>query len=393
MVKRRISNRKVATQPRSRRLQVGDIAQVLDRLAPESTAESWDNVGLLAGDPAWRTSSAVVSVDLTAEAIAAAKKTGARLIVNHHPCIFPKSRGLSRLTPSSLVFQAVCEGVAVYSSHTNFDRCALDVPRRIADALGAIIVGRMIEQSGGTLKKLVVFVPESHVDAVHSALTEASAGHVGNYNSCAFLTSGQGRFRGSDSTKPFLGKPGELQFAQEVRLETVFPAGMEPVILRALRQSHPYEEIAYDVYSVEQRTSSEGLTAGLGYGFYGDLKKPSELRDFVRKVGKVFEASGAILTPAEGVSSGRARVKRIGYTPGKGSSFVSGAVSAGCDLFITGEVGYHDARTAALRGMSVLELGHRESERFFLQVMGDWLRAMGLKAQELNIPVQTIGSF
>jgi dinuclear metal center YbgI/SA1388 family protein len=392
MVQRRISRRKVAPQSK-RRLKVGDITQVLDRLAPESSAESWDNVGLLTGDPEWKTSAAVVSVDLTAEAIAAAKKSGARLIVNHHPCIFPKSRGLSRITSSSLVFQAAREGVAVYASHTNFDRCALDVPKRIADALDARIVGRMIEHPSQALKKLVVFVPESHVDAVHSALSDASAGHVGNYDSCAFLSAGEGRFRGSDSTKPFLGAPGQLEHAQEVRLETVFPAGMEPVVLRALRQSHPYEEIAHDIYSVEQRASNEGMTAGLGYGFYGDLEKPAELRDFVRKVGRVFEASGAILTPAEGISSGRARVRRIGWTPGKGSAFVSAAVSAGCDLFITGEVGYHDARSAALRGMSVIELGHRESERFFLQVMTDWLRALGLKAQELNIPVQTIGSF
>jgi dinuclear metal center YbgI/SA1388 family protein len=392
MVKRRTSGRKVASR-KTTRLKVGDIARLLNELAPESTAESWDNVGLLAGDSTWTTSGAVVSIDLTAQAIAAAKRSGARLIVNHHPCIFPKSRGLSRFTPSSLVFQAAQEGIAVYSSHTNFDRCALEVPSRIADALGARILGRMIEQPQGALKKLVVFVPESHVDAVHAALSEASAGQVGNYDSCAFLSAGQGRFRGNDSTKPFVGAPGKLELANEIRLETVFPAGMEPVVLGALRQSHPYEEIAYDLYSVEQRASSGGLTRGLGYGFYGDLERPAELRDFVRKVGKAFEALGAILTPAEGVSSGRARIKRIGYTPGKGSSFVSTAVSAGCDLFITGEVGYHDALSGARRGMSVLELGHRESERFFLHVMTDWLRAMGLKTQELNIPVQTIGSF
>jgi dinuclear metal center YbgI/SA1388 family protein len=392
MVERRISRRKVAA-PKARRLKVGDIIQVLDRLAPESTAESWDNVGLLAGDPAWKTSSAVVSVDLTAEAIAAAKKSGSRLIVNHHPCIFPKSRGLSRFTPSSLVFQAAQEGIAVYSAHTNFDRCALDVPRRIAAALGARIVGRMIEQPHEALKKLVVFVPESHVDAVHAALGGASAGHVGNYDSCAFLSAGQGRFRGSDSTKPFLGTPGRLELASEIRLETVFPAGMEPVVLRALREAHPYEEIAYDIYSVEQRASTEGLTPGLGYGFYGDLEKPAGVREFVRKVGKAFEASGAILTPGEGFSSSRTKIRRIGYTPGKGSSFVSAAAAVGCDLFITGEVGYHDALSAARKGMSVLELGHRESERFFLHVMTDWLRGMGLKTQELNIPVQTIGSF
>lgn len=389
MAERRVAGRKVRVRRQSR-LPVSEIVRRLGELAPESTAESWDNVGLLAGDPDWRTSAVVVSVDLTPEAIAAAKRSGARLIVNHHPCIFPKSRGLSRFTPASPVFEAARAGIAVHACHTNFDRCALEVPRQIAKALGARILGRMIEHPHEALKKLVVFVPQSHADAVHAALSAASAGHVGNYDSCAFLSPGEGRFRGGDSTRPFVGAPGRLERASELRLETVFPAGMEPVVLRALRSAHPYEEIAYDIYPVEQRASSEGMTPGLGYGFYGDLSRPVALRDLVRKAGSVFEASGAILTPAAGAVRA---VRRIGYTPGKGSSFVSAAIAVGCEVFITGEVGYHDALAASRRGMSVIELGHRESERFYLKVMSGWLREMGLQVRELNIPVQRIGSF
>jgi len=389
MAKRGLSGRKRVG------LELSEMIRQLNVLAPESCSEDWDNVGLLVGDPHWQTDSAVVSVDLTPESVAAAKKVGARLIVNHHPCIFPKSRGLSRVTPTTLVWEAIQAGIAVYSCHTNFDRCALEVPEQICRGLKVRALGRLHDHPEAALKKLVVFVPETHVDQVHQALSAAGAGHVGNYDSCAFLAAGEGRFRGNDSTRPFLGKPGRLEKAKERRLETVFPAGLESVILRALKSSHPYEEIAHDVYSVEQRVSSIGLTSGLGYGFYGDLEKPANLREFAGQVESLFEASGAIVTPAVKGAPSRnfPKVTRMAFGAGKGSSFISAALQAGVDVFVTGEVGYHDALSASRRGMSVIELGHRESERFYLKTMTGWLENMGLKVIELNIPTQTIASW
>ena len=370
-------------------LSVREISDEIAWLAPESTAESWDNVGLLVGDPAWRTSGVVISIDLTAEAIEAARRKGYRLIVNHHPCIFPKGKGLARVTPPSLVFEALASGIAVIACHTNFDRCALEVPHGLAQLLGLNVVGRLVDEPSGALKKLVVFVPSTHTDEVHAALSGAGAGHIGRYDECAFVTAGEGRFRGSHGTQPFIGKPGTHERTAEDRLETIFPTGLEGEILQALRDSHPYQEMAYDIYPVEQGPAREGVVRGLGYGFFGDLKKPQDLNTLSSKVIRLFEASGALVTPS---LRPKKRVERIGYVAGKGSSFIGAALQAQCDVFITGEAGYHDALRAARSGMAVIELGHRESERFFLSTMAGWVEGLGLKTLELNTPHQIMMS-
>lgn len=387
MAKRRLSGREKS------KLKISEVVGRLNALAPESCSEAWDNVGLLVGNPNETISEAVVSVDLTAEAIREAKKIGARMIVNHHPCIFPKQRGLSRVIYPSLVFKAAEAGIAVYVSHTNFDRCALEVPLQISKDMGVKILGRLLDEPNRLLKKLVVFVPDSHVDRVHLALSRVSAGHVGNYDSCAFLAQGEGRFRGNDLSRPFIGKAGKLEKVLETRIETVFPSGMEASILEALRQAHPYEEIAYDIYSVEQKAVPRGFTSGLGYGFFGDLHRVTLVSDFIRKIGKIFESSGAIFTPSVDPERTQGRVRRMAFVAGKGGSFISAAISEGCDVFVTGEVGYHDALMASRRGLSVLELGHRESERFYLKTMTSWLQEMGLRVTELNNPVQEFQSF
>jgi dinuclear metal center YbgI/SA1388 family protein len=376
-------------------LPIHQIIAGLERLAPSSTAEKWDNVGLLAGDPGWTTSSAVVAVDLTEQAIETAVKKGARLIVNHHPCIFPKSRGLSRIVPdsgpgpksgiSSLIFEAIRQGIAVAAYHTNFDQCSLEVVHAISQALGVTPKGRLIEAGEPSLLKLVVFVPETHLEKVRDAITGAGAGHIGQYDRCTFGTKGEGTFRGSDQTKPRIGKPGRLEKANEVRLETVLPRGLKKAVLAALRAAHPYEEVAFDLYSLEQGPAPVGLVRGLGYGFWGNFPSPKAFSEVTQSVTQTFNTNGFMLTPPGGLAkSAKSKIRRIGFSPGKGASFVEAAAQAGCDLFITGEAGYHAALDGARKGMAVLELGHRESEFFFAPVVEGWLSEMGLKTYGLN---------
>ncbi|HUP58222.1 MAG TPA: Nif3-like dinuclear metal center hexameric protein, partial [Bdellovibrionota bacterium] len=209
-------------------IQIGEVMAELERQAPAATAESWDNVGLLAGDPAWTTTGAVVTIDLTRSALEAARKSGAGLIVTHHPSIFPRGRGLSRIVPgadgslSRLLLEALAAKIAIAACHTNFDRCALEVVQAVSSGLGVTPKGRLIEEPGGSLRKLVVYVPEQHVEAVREAICQAGAGHIGRYDECSFGTPGEGTFRGGSGTKPFVGQPGKLEKALEVRLETVF---------------------------------------------------------------------------------------------------------------------------------------------------------------------------
>ncbi len=370
---------------------ISDILSQIEARAPMGTAESWDNVGLLAGDSSWKTRGAVVSVDLTREAIETAVAKKFRLIFTHHPCIFPKQRGLAKVTAPSLVFEAIRAGVAVAAHHTNFDRCALEVVDKVSQGLGVTPKGRLIDHPTESLMKLVVFVPKTHVNAVRLALADADAGGVGNYDTCTFGVEGEGRFRGRDGTHPFLGKPGQLESVQEVRLETIFPRGIEKRVISKLLEAHPYEEVAYDLYSLEQAALPHGLAFGLGYGFWGDLHKPLTLRELGKKVQNLFQIPGLLLTEAQTRGSKKAaanKVKRVGFVAGKGSSFLSAASAVGCDVFITGEAGYHDALGSRRRGMSVMELGHRESERFFILTMSEWARASGIEAVALHQPEQ-----
>lgn len=371
---------------------VAEIIRELESKAPSSTAESWDNVGLLCGDPSTETSGAVVSVDLTEEAIEQARARGFKLIVNHHPCIFPKQKGLSSIVAgeysgSRLVFEALKHGISVIAAHTNFDRCALDVVDAIAKGIGARPTGRLLEKASGSCVKLVVFVPTAHVDAVRQAICEAGAGQIGAYDFCSFAAEGRGTFRGGAGTQPFIGKTGQLETVDELRLETILPRGLEKAVLAALFRSHPYEEPAYDLIPVEQAPSGKGLARGLGYGFVGELEKPRPLRELAAEIETLFETKGFLIT---GEPSPDRLIRRVAWSPGKGSSFVGAVIAAKCDLFFTGETGYHDALHASKRGVAVMELGHRESERFYLKVMTAWMQAAGLQTVELNTKTQRI---
>lgn len=360
----------------------------LEQKAPLSTAETWDNVGLLAGDPSSRLTGAVVSVDLTREAIETALQTKSNLIVNHHPAIFPKQKGINRLVhrgdgahdSGSLLYRAVQSGIAVYAAHTNFDQCALEVTSQITGLLGATPRGRILEKRRGQLLKLVVFVPEANLEAVRSAIFEAGAGHIGQYDSCSFAVAGHGTFRGLPGANPVVGKVGKLETASEYRLETILPRGLERAVIEAMRKAHPYEEVAYDLFAVEQPVPLKGIAAGLGYGFSAEWEKPKTEAEWASLVKAAFQVDGFWATRALNQPS---TYKRLAFTPGKGSSFVSAVIEAGCDLYITGEVGFHAAQDASRQGLTVVELGHRESELFYVKVMSEWLKDSGLPVHSL----------
>jgi dinuclear metal center YbgI/SA1388 family protein len=380
--------RKKKTKARAK-FHVREVLAELERRAPSGTAESWDNVGLLAGDSEWKTGGAVVSIDLTPAALRRARASKAGLIVLHHPAIFPKNRGLSRVVPggegslSRLLLEAIRSRIAIVACHTNFDRCALEVVEAVSRGLGAVPKGRLIDDPSGVLKKLVVYVPRSHAEPVQSAIFEAGAGQIGDYGSCSFGCEGEGTFRGGAGTNPFIGKPGMLERAAEVRLETVFPAGMERPVLKALVETHPYEEVAYDLYSVEQEPGSRGLVRGLGYGFWGEFPRPKPFSELSKNVRSLFKLDGFWIT-----DSPPTRIRRIAFVAGKGASFIGAARAAGCDALITGETGYHAALDGWRQGLAVMELGHRESELFFVKTMSSWLSQLGLHAVESNAPTQ-----
>jgi len=369
---------------------IASVLQFLETKAPISCAESWDSVGLLVGNPNWETESAVVAIDLSEKALELALSSRSNLIITHHPCIFSKSKGLSRLiegeesgTLSNLIFKCIENKIAVVSVHTNFDQCALEVNQQISKGLDINIQGRLFDDSKNLLYKLVTFVPQTHADRVRTALSSAGAGNIGQYDFCSFSMTGEGRFRGEQGTKPFLGKPGQVEVVTEERIETVFPKSLQSIVIKALFDSHPYQELAYDLYEVKQSLSDLGQFKGLGYGFWGEFFSTKSFSEVAQHVKDLFGVEGILMS-----GTSPKKVKKVAFAPGKGASFISHALSLECDLFITGEVGYHNALEAARQRMITFELGHTHSEVFFPKVIQTWLTELGVKARYLNLSFQ-----
>ncbi len=373
---------------------IRQLIEIIELRMPTACAESWDSVGLICGSADQNLKGVMIGVDLTESLFDAALKKKANLIVIHHPPLFPKGRGITKLVKgrdsdlNTILLKAYEKNICVYVAHTNFDRCALDGMIALADDLGAVAKARVWETptDGETLlKKLVTFIPATHYEVVRDALYEVGCGHIGNYDSCGFAASGFGNFRALQGSAPFIGKVGTLEQVEEVRFETIFVSGMESVVIDTLRHVHPYEEVAYDIYAVEQLPLIKGMIWGLGYGFVAELKKPMKYAEFVKKVKNVFKVKSFLTHQQE-----PKMVRKIAFTPGKGSSFIKSVSQHQVDVYITGEVGYHGSLEAARNGVNVMELGHRESEHYFLKTIAHWCKEWDLPHFALDERTQKI---
>jgi hypothetical protein len=264
----------------------------------------------------------------------------------------------------------------------------------LAKDLGGQPTGRVWEPAseGKTLlKKLVTTIPIDHYDEVKNGLYDIGCGHIGHYDSCGFAVAGKGNFRALPGANPVIGskaqgqEPGPQEAVEEIRFETLIPAGLEDIVIRTLKHLHPYEEVAYDIYPVEQQPTEIGLVWGLGYGFVAELKKPVSYQTFCKTVKKVFRIDHFSTNQHEPKT-----VQKIAFTPGKGNSFLQSVRNQKVDVYITGEVGYHDSVHCARNGLNVIELGHRESELYFLMTWESWCQEWSLPHYVLDERLQRI---
>lgn len=340
---------------------------VLESRAPQSLAEEWDNVGLLVGDPGWSCKRVLAGVDLSPSLVERASREGAGLIICHHPPIF---RPIHRLVAhragdlSTLLLRCAESRIGVAACHTNFDRASLEVISRVSQGLGVEPSGRF--QSGQEFEKLTTFVPGSHLEGVRDQVFAAGAGRIGGYDQCSFEVLGTGGFRPGAKTKPFLGKPGSRETLEEIRVEALVPAGLKPQVLRALLESHPYEEVAYEWSKVDIRTPRAGVVSGVGYGFWGEFFEPVPLEEGLSRIQRVFG------TPVLKVHGTPRPIRRIGFCAGKANAFIQESIQLDVDAFLVGEVDYHSALARDRAGGMTFELGHPESEVFFPEIVQGW---------------------
>ncbi|MCU0442771.1 MAG: Nif3-like dinuclear metal center hexameric protein [Bacteroidia bacterium] len=337
---------------------VAHFTQLLEQLAPPSLQESYDNAGLITGTPEQGVTGILVSLDCTEEVINEAIQKQCNLVIAHHPIVF---KGLRRLNGNNYVertiIKAIKNDIAIYAIHTNLDSVRFGVNHQIAERIGLKQV-QILAPSAGQLNKLVTYVPQSHLQNVQQALFDAGCGHVGNYDHCSFLVNGTGTFRGGSQTTPFVGKPGEDHQEGEVRIETVFPKWLQKKVITALKQSHPYEEVAYDIYQLEQNHQL------VGAGMIGELPEPMPQADFLQLLYKQMNVKVIRYT------NGPASIRKVAICGGAGSFLLGAAKAAKADVFVTADVKYHEFFDSEQQTM-IADIGHYESEFFTKHLIRD----------------------
>jgi dinuclear metal center YbgI/SA1388 family protein len=358
-------------------MQIAEITAYLESLAPLSLQEHYDNAGLLTGNGSWNCTGVLCSLDATEAVVQEAMANNCNLVVSHHPIIFG---GLKKINGKNYVEKAVITAIkndiALYAIHTNLDNVIGGVNGKMADKL-SLQNRSVLAPKDAVLKKLYTFVPVAEAEKLRQAIFEAGAGHIGNYSECSFGAEGTGTFKGGAGTDPFVGKPGERHYEKELKIEVIFPAWLQGRVVKALLAAHPYEEVAYDLVTVGNEHQ------GVGSGLVGELAEPVDEQAFLKKLKEAFG-----LTLIRHTSLTGRKVKKVALCGGAGSFLVSKALAAGADVYITGDMKYHEFFDANDR-MVIADIGHFESEQFTTELLATVLQEKFLNFAVLKSKVKT----
>jgi len=342
-------------------MQLKQITQFIESIAPLAFQESYDNSGLIIGQPADEISGILIALDITEEILDEAISKSLNLILVHHPIIFS---GLKRLNGRNYiercVLKAIKNDIAIYAAHTNLDSVFGGVNSKICEKLG-LKNCRMLSPIPGFLKKLVTFVPTADAEKVRKTIFDAGAGNIGNYDSCSFNQAGQGSFRGNEQANPYVGEKNQLHFEEEIRIETIFPKHIQSRIISALLEAHPYEEVAYDIYPLDNDYNQVGI------GMVGELESPLDELEFLGKLKAAFHCEVIKHTRLLGKS-----ISKVAVCGGSGSSYLSKAMAQKADIYISGDFKYHQFFDAEEQ-IIIADIGHYESEQFTKEVFYELL--------------------
>ncbi len=331
---------------------VKDIISFFEEIAPFSYQESYDNSGLQIGSPDKKIQGILITLDVTEEIIDEAIKRKTDLIISHHPVIFG---GIKKITGSNMaervIMKAIKNDIAILSVHTNIDAVFHGVNSMICDKL--VLKNRsVLEPAQEKLLKLVFFVPEADADRVRQAVFQAGAGVIGEYDQCSYNLNGKGSFRASENTNPYAGDKHKLHFEPETRIETILPVNLKHKVISALISSHPYEEVAYDIYPLKNEYDMAGM------GMIGEFEEEMEEYEFLNSLKSVFNAGCIRYTRLLNKA-----VKKVAVCGGSGSFLLKNAIRKGADAFISGDFKYHQFFESE-NEILIADIGHYESEQF-----------------------------
>ncbi len=331
---------------------IRDITNYIESLAPLSFQESYDNAGLIVGNPEAKVKGILISLDVTEAVVREAVEKNVNLIIAHHPVVF---KGLKRFTGGNYVertvISAIKNDIAIYAAHTNLDNITGGVNSKICEILD-LQDCKVLSPATSQLKKIACYVPDNKADTVRQAMFAAGAGHIGNYEQCSYNIKGNGTFKGNENTNPYVGNKGKLHVEPETRIETIVPAHKLSGVIRAMIKAHPYEEVAYDIFPLDNNYEKAGT------GMLGKLKQPMPEIDFLNLIKEKFNTGIIKYTKLLGKD-----IKTVALCGGACSFMLKKAISAGADIFISGDFKYHEFFDAEGK-IIIADIGHYESEQY-----------------------------
>ncbi len=333
-------------------MKIAEILTAIEVFAAPELSEDWDNIGLLTGEKNWDCTGVLCTLDVTVAVVDEAIANGCNLIVAHHPVLFT---GLKKLTGNSyveeVIIKAIKNDIAIYAAHTNLDNILLGVNGKMAELLGLKNI-KILHPKKGVLRRLITFAPHDKAEEVRRAVFSAGAGYIGKYSECSFNSRGTGTFKAEEGANPYVGELGKQHQEEETKIEIVFPAYLEPQVVAALVAAHPYEEVAYDIFSMEN------VHLGIGAGIIGELETPTDESNFLQHLKTTFRTSVIRHTALQNKP-----VKTVALCGGSGASFIKNALAQSADIYITADVKYHEFFDAESK-MVIADIGHYESEQF-----------------------------
>jgi len=343
-------------------MKLKQIIAVLEEMAPLAYAEDFDNVGLLIGNPDMETTGVLVCHDALENVIDEAIAKNCNLVVCFHPIIFS---GMKKITGKNYVersvIKAIKNDIAIYAAHTALDNHQDGVNKIFCDALG-LKNTKILVQKQNFIRKLVTYTVADNAEKIRFAMFEAGAGTIGNYDNCSFNSNGFSTYKGNENSNPSVGNKGELTQTDEIKIEVTFEKHLESKILKALFQNHVYEEVAYEIYDLQNSHQNIGL------GMTGEFENEMTEKDFLLFVKDKMQCEAIRHSAFTGKT-----IKKVGVLGGSGSFAIKNAISAQADAFLTADLKYHNFYEAENQ-LLLADIGHFESERYTKNYIVDFLR-------------------
>lgn len=331
------------------------IFEAIEKVAPKYLAEQWDNPGLQVGSYRQDVSRVLLALDVTKDVVEEALDKHVDLIVSHHPFIFNGVKSIcADDEKGGQIFTLVKNNISLYAAHTNLDSAELGLNDYIADQLGIQDKKPLDPSPRDQLYKLVIYTPQSHSDRILKVLGESGAGYVGKYSHCTFRTVGKGTFKPLQGSRPFLGKVDEIATVPEDRIETIIDGQMIKTIVRRVKNVHPYEEMAYDLFPMDDSLNRESN----GLGKIGELAEAVTPEAFIDRVKNALK-----LKTVRTAGNPPQKINRVALCTGSGSEFIGLAKIKRADVYVTGDIRYHEAQKALENNLWVIDAGHFGTEK------------------------------